>query len=131
MSSASNSQQKLFGMIRAYQKGKISDNIVSPAIKKLAKVISPENLLEYAKTTDRDLDDILEEIYSSPAYIEETLREINETKQPAIIKGEMIDIYTASMLQTVVENMTPIKRSELLKMPVHQMVAVSYKMLNF
>jgi hypothetical protein len=129
MPSVSKAQQKLFGMIHAYQKGKIPADKVSPKIKKMAKTISPEDVLKYAKTTHKGLDEILQDIYNSPAYIAETLREISETKQPVEIKGELIDSYTAVMLNTICERMTPQNRNQFLSMPVNQMVSVAYKML--
>jgi hypothetical protein len=131
MPSVSKSQQKLFGMIHAYQKGKIPADKVSPKIKKMAKTISPEDVVKYASTTHKGLDEILQDIYNSPAYIEETIREINETQIPAEIKGELIDIYTAGMLSMVTENLTSNKKQELLSLPVHKMVALAYKMLTY
>ena len=131
MPSVSKSQQKLFGMIHAYQKGKIPADKVSPKIKKMAKTISPEDVVKYASTTHKGLDEILQDIYNSPAYIEETLREINETQIPAEIKGELIDIYTAGMLSMVTENLTNNKKQELLSLPVNKMVALAYKMLTY
>ena len=118
-------------MIHAYQKGKIPADKVSPKIKKMAKTISPEDVLKYASTTHKGLDEILQDIYNSPAYIEETIREINETKIPAEIKGELIDIYTAGMLSMVTENLTSNKKQELLSLPVNKMVALAYKMLTY
>jgi hypothetical protein len=131
MPSVSKSQQKLFGMIHAYQKGKIPADKVSPKIKKMAKTVSPEDVVKYASTTHKGLDEILQDIYNSPAYIEETLREINETQIPAEIKGELIDIYTAGMLSMVTENLTNNKKQELLSLPVNKMVALAYKMLTY
>lgn len=131
MPSVSKSQQKLFGMIHAYQKGKIPADKVSPKIKKMAKTVSPEDVVKYASTTHKGLDEILQDIYNSPAYIEETIREINETQIPAEIKGELIDIYTAGMLSMVTENLTNNKKQELLSLPVHKMVALAYKMLTY
>jgi hypothetical protein len=131
MPAVSKSQQKLFGMIHAYQKGKIPADKVSPKIKKMAKTVSPEDVVKYASTTHKGLDEILQDIYNSPAYIEETIREINETQIPAEIKGELIDIYTAGMLSMVTENLTSNKKQELLSLPVNKMVALAYKMLTY
>jgi hypothetical protein len=53
MASKSRKQQKFMGMIHAYQKGELKD--ASPAIKKAAKSIDPDDVLDFAKTKHKGL----------------------------------------------------------------------------
>ena len=50
MPAVSKSQQRLFGMVHALQKGTLSKNKVSPQIRRMAKKIDPESVSHFAET---------------------------------------------------------------------------------
>ena len=130
MPAKSKAQQRLFGLVHAYQKGKVPASKVSPQIKKIAKSISPEEARKYAKTSHKDLREILKTILSSPSYTEQSIREIVESNTPSQVKGQFIDVFTAQMLATVMDNLNEDNKSKLLNQSLDQMVALSYKILT-
>ena len=50
MPAVSKSQQRLFGMVHALQKGTLSKSKVSPQIRRMAKKIDPESVSHFAET---------------------------------------------------------------------------------
>lgn len=128
MPAVSKKQQKFFGMVYAYQKGKLPADKVSPTIKKVAKSISHEDAKKYATTRHVGLKE-LNEIASMPAFVEDTLRTIVETKVPANVKGQVLDAYTSQMILTLADNLNEDNKHTLFSKSVKEMVALSYKML--
>lgn len=129
MPAVSKQQQKLFGVVHAYQTGKISADKVNDKIKKIAKSISPEDAKKFASS--RVSIDEVKTVFTSPTYIQETLREIVDTKTPAHVKGELVDIFTAQMLTTVLKKLNEHNKTVLLQKPLTEMVAISYKILTY
>jgi hypothetical protein len=129
MPAVSKQQQKLFGVVHAYQTGKISADKVNDTIKKIAKSISPEDAKKFASS--RVSIDEVKTVFTSPTYIQETLREIVDTKTPAHVKGELVDIFTAQMLTTVLKKLNEHNKTVLLQKPLTEMVAISYKILTY
>jgi hypothetical protein len=126
MPAQSKSQQRLFGMVHAYQQGKLKN--VSPKIKHIAKTIKPDEAEKYAKTPHKGLEE-LKRIYESPEYVELVLQEIIDTNTPASVKGHVIDKFTATMITTVLKNLNEENKTQLLSRPLNEMVAVAYKVL--
>jgi hypothetical protein len=126
MPSKSKAQQKLFGMVYAYQTGKIPADKVNPKIKKIAKHITPDQARKYASTPIADL----KEVFESVPYISDTLHEIVTTKRPDHIKGCMVDTYTASLLSTVLRNLNEENQQKFVARPLDEMVALAYKMVT-
>ena len=131
MPATSKSQQRLFGMIHAYQTGKIPADKVSATVKRIAKSISPTDAKHYATTSHQGLSEILQSIITSPTYVEHTLREIVQTKKPAKLRGEIVDIYTARMLTIVTDKLNEQNKTKLLTHPLNEMVALAYKVLTY
>ena len=130
MPSSSNLQQKLFGVVYAYQRGKIPADKVGSNIKKIAKTISPEDAKKYARST-RNIKEIIQDIVETPKYTEQTIREIVESKVPGEVKGQVIDSFTAQLLCTVMDSLDEHNKNKMLDRPLNEMVAVSYKILTF
>lgn len=130
MPAVSKQQQKLFGLVHAYQQGKIPTDKVSSKIKKIAKSISPEDAKKYASTAHVDING-LKEVFNSPSYIRQTLEEIIQTNTPDYVKGQLIDVYTAQMLTTVIKKLKEENKNILLQKPLNEMVAISYKILTY
>lgn len=130
MPAKSRAQQKFFALVHGYQTGKIPAEKVSNRIKQVAKSISPEESHKYASTKHAGLKKEIFDILRSPAFVEETLREIVLTQTPSHIKGQLVDVYTASMLVTVMDKLNETNRTALLKHPLNEMVAVAYKVLT-
>jgi len=130
MPATSRAQQKFFALVHGYQTGKIPADKVSRRIKQVAKTISPEDAKKYASTKHAGLKQEIHDILRSPAFVEETLREIVDTHTPAHIKGHLVDVYTASMLVTVLDKLNEHNRTALLGHPLNEMVAVAYKVLT-
>ena len=130
MPAVSKQQQKLFGLVHAYQQGKVPADKVSSKIKKIAKNISPEDARKYASTSHVDIKE-LNVIFNSPAYIQETLKEIISTNTPDYVKGQLIDVYTAQMLTTVMNKLNEENKKTLLQKSLNEMVAISYKILTY
>ena len=128
MPAQSKSQQRLFAMVRAYQKGKLKD--ASPKIKHIAKTISPSDAAKYAKTPHKGLEE-LKRIYNSSEYVEVVLQEIITTGTPMSVKGHVIDKFTATMITTVLKNLNEENKTQLLSRPLNEMVAVAYKVLTW
>jgi len=55
------SQQRLFGMAHAVQKGELSPNKVGGAVKKIAKTVSPKDVKDFAKTKHENLPEKVDE----------------------------------------------------------------------
>lgn len=131
MPAKSEAQQKLFGIVHAYQTGRIPANKISPKIKKIAASISPEDAKKYASTSHAELKEVLHTILHSPKYTELTLSEIVKTQNPSMVKGQLIDVFTAQLLCTVMTKLNENNKNDLLQCPVNQMVAVAYKILTY
>lgn len=130
MPAVSKQQQKLFGVVHAYQTGKLSSDKVSAKIKKLAKSISPEDAKKFASTSHADIKE-LSSVFASPSYVEETLNEIVTTNTPDYVKGHLVDTFTAQMLMTVMKKLNEQNKNILLQKPLNEMVAISYKILTY
>lgn len=131
MPAKSEAQQKLFGIVHAYQTGRIPADKISPKIKKIAASISREDAKKYASTPHADLKEVLHTILHSPKYTELTISEIVKTQNPSIVKGQLIDVFTAQLLCTVMNKLNENNKNDLLQCPVNQMVAVAYKVLTY
>lgn len=129
MPSVSKQQQKLFGLVHAYQMGKVSSDKVNDKIKKIANNISPEDAKKFASS--RVSIDEVKTVFNSPTYIQETLQEIVNTKTPSYVKGELVDTFTAQMLTTVLKKLNEHNKTVLLQKPLTEMVAISYKILTY
>lgn len=130
MPAVSKQQQKLFGLVHAYQKGKVPADKVSAKIKKIAKTISPEDAKKFASTSHADIKE-LQQVFNAPSYVEETLNEIVATNTPDTVKGQLVDVFTAKMLTTVMGKLNENNKHILLQKPLHEMVAISYKVLTY
>jgi hypothetical protein len=62
--------------------------------------------------------------------VEQVINTILETRLPRKINDTFVDIFTASMIKTVANNLTEENRQKLYTMPIHKMVAVSITMLK-
>jgi len=127
MPAKSKAQQRLFGLVRAYQKGKVPSSKVSSKIKKIAKSVSPADAEKYASTPTADLKEVLAEVMRSPTYIEETLREIKDSGIPTKINGTYVDAFTSGMILTIVEHIDAEKKAQILSRPIGQMYALALK----
>lgn len=125
MPAKSEKQQKFFGMVYAYQKGKIPADKVSATVKRVAKTISPEDAKKYATSSTSELKTVME----SFTYINETINDIMKLKKPDYIKGTLIDHYTAAMLKTVLSNLHENNQRALLSKSTDEIVALAYKMI--
>jgi hypothetical protein len=130
MPAVSKKQQQLFGIVHAYQTGKLSGNKVSAQIKKIAKSISPEEAKKYATTSHKSLKEILEHILQSPAYTLLTLQEITTTATPQKVKGVVVDAFTSHMLLTVANRLSEHNKQKFLQYPLNEMVASAYKVIT-
>lgn len=132
MPAKSKAQQRFFAMVHGYQTGKLSGDKVSARVKKVAKTISPEEAHKYMHMKDEKLSEVFYKIFNSPVYVEETLREIVESKSHSgYVKGMLIDSFTAKMLVTVMDKLNKTNKNMLLSYPLNEMVAVSYKVLTY
>lgn len=130
MPAVSKQQQKLFGLVHAYQTGKVSGDKVNDKIKKIAKSISPEDAKKFASTSHVDIKE-LQTVFNSPVYIQETLNEIIKTNTPDYIKGQLVDTFTAKLLVTTINKLNELNKDILLQKPLNEMVAISYKILTY
>lgn len=130
MPAVSKKQQRFFGMVHAYQKGKIPADKVSAAVKKVAGSISPEDSKKYATTHHAGLKEI-RAMLESPTYVHETLKKIVESNAADKVKGQILDVYTSKMILTVLNKLNENNRNALLSKPVNEIVAVAYKMLTY
>lgn len=130
MPAVSKQQQKLFGLVHAYQQGKVPADKVSDKIKKIAKSISPEDAKKFATTSHADIKE-LQSVFNSPSYVENTLQEIIKTSTPDHVKGQLVDVFTAQLLTTVMKQLNEQNKNVLLQKPLHEMVAISYKILTY
>lgn len=130
MPAVSKKQQQLFGIVHAYQTGKLSGDKVSAQIKKIAKSISPEEAKKYASTSHASLKEILGHIFNSPTYTLLTLQEIVATNTPQKIKGVVVDTFTSHMLLTVANRLNEHNKQKFLQYPLNEMVATAYKVVT-
>ena len=73
MPAKSKSQQRLFGMIHAYQKGKLKN--ASPEVKKIAKGIDKDSATHFAETKHKGLPERVKKrkkIHSFESFINES-----------------------------------------------------------
>jgi hypothetical protein len=130
MPAKSKAQQRFFGMVHAYQKGKLPADKVSDRVKKVAKTISPEDAKKYASTEHDDLREILQSIVNSPTYTEQLIREAANSEVPVKVKGKYIDSYTAKMVSLTLDNLTENNKLSLLENSMDEIVAISYKIIT-
>lgn len=129
MPAASKKQQRFFGLVHAYQTGKLPADKASPAVKRVAKTISAVDAKKYASTKHKGLAETLRNILNSPKYIEETINDIAESNSAGMVKGETVDVYTARLLKTILERLKEDNKNLLLSKPLNEMVAISYKII--
>jgi hypothetical protein len=129
MPAVSKKQQQLFKIVYAYQMGKISPDKVNSKIKKIANTISPQDAKKYA-TGATDNVKKLHEIFNNPMYVKMTLNEIINTNTPNYVKGQLIDIFTAHMIMTVVNKLNEDNQRVFFQHTLNEMVAFSYKILT-
>jgi len=130
MPAKSEAQQRFFGMVYAYQQGKLSSDKASAAVKRVAKTISSDDAKKYASTSHDDLQEILASIVSSPLYTEQLIREAIDSNTPVKVKGKYIDNYTAKLISLTLENLTENNKLSLLENNIDQIVALSYKIIT-
>lgn len=131
MPAKSKSQQRFFALVHGIKTGKIKPGKVSSAVKKAAKTISTQSARDYAATKHDSLPELHERVKSSPKFIEGLLREIAETGTPAYVGGTLVDVFTANMLTTTLENLNEENKQQMLGRPLNEMVALSYKLLTY
>lgn len=130
MPSISKKQQKLFAIVHGYQTGKIPSDKVSAKIKKIAKSISAADAKKFASTRTADIKE-LAEVFNLPIYLQEILEEIVHTNVANYIKGQLVDVFTARMLLTVMNKLNESNKQILVNRPLNEMVAISYKVLTY
>jgi hypothetical protein len=130
MPAKSEAQQRFFGMVYAYQKGKLPADKASKAVKRVAKTISPDDAKKYASTSHDDLKEILASIVSSPLYTEQLIREADNSNVPVKVKGKYIDGYTAKLISLTLDNLTENNKLSLLENSMDEIVALSYKIIT-
>jgi uncharacterized protein YaaR (DUF327 family) len=130
MPAKSEAQQRFFGMVYAYQKGKLPADKVSDRVKRVAKTISPEDARKYAKTSHDDIKEILASIVNSPTYTEQLIREAADSSVPIKVKGRYIDNYTAKLISLTLDNLTENNKLSLLENTIDEIVALSYKIIT-
>lgn len=131
MPAVSKKQQRFFGLVHAYQSGKLPASKASPAVKRVAKTISNADAKKYASTPHKNITEKLKEILRSPKYIEETINDMVESNSSGKIRGEVVDAYTAQMLKVVLARLTEENKNLFLSKPLNEMVAISYKILLY
>jgi hypothetical protein len=130
MPAKSEAQQRFFGMVYAYQKGKLPADKASKAVKRVAKTISTDDAKKYASTSHDDLQEILASIVSSPLYTEQLIREAADSSVPIKVKGRYIDNYTAKLISLTLDNLTENNKLSLLENAIDEIVALSYKIIT-
>jgi hypothetical protein len=130
MPAKSKAQQRFFGMVHAFQTGKLSSDKVSTAVKRVAKTISQEDAKKYASTSHEDLKEILKSIVTSPQYTEQLIREAANSGKPTKVCGKYIDNYTAKLIILTLDNLTENNKLSLLKNNMDNIVALSYKIIT-
>ena len=130
MPAKSEAQQRFFGMVYAYQKGKLPADKASKAVKRVAKTISTDDAKKYASTSHDDLQEILASIVSSPLYTEQLIREAADSSVPIKVKGRYIDNYTAKLISLTLDNLTENNKLSLLENTIDEIVALSYKIIT-
>lgn len=130
MPAKSKKQQQLFGLVHAYQTGKVSADKVSARVKHIAQSISPDEAKKFASTPHTGLDE-LKRIYQSPEFVQASLEEIASSGFPAKVKGSYVDKYTAAMLLTVSNKLNEENRKELFSRTLNEAVAIAYKIVTY
>lgn len=129
MPAKSAKQQRFFGMVHAYQAGKLPADRVSARVKHVAKTISPDDAKKYAETPHAGLDE-LKKIYESVEYVEVCLGEIVQSGTPNSVHGSMIDKYTAALMLAVSKNLNEHNKKEFFRRPITEAVTIAYKLIT-
>jgi hypothetical protein len=128
MPAVSKAQQRLFGLVHAFQQGKVPHGKVSAKIKRIAKSISPEDAEKYARTSHKDLTKELRDILLSSTYVRDTINEIITSGAPDYVKGIQIDQYTALLLQMTMQSLHEQQLETFMQRPLQEMIGIAYKM---
>jgi hypothetical protein len=129
MPSASKAQQKLFGLVRGVQTGKIPAASVSPMIRDLASKMKKDSVKHYATTKRARLPDKLrDQIEEDYDPVINQLRHAVEHNEPAKIEGTHVDTFTARLLLHVASSLRGDNKEKFLGAPVQKMVAIAYKL---
>lgn len=131
MPARSKKQQRFFGLVHAYKTGRLPADKASAAVRRVAKTISAADAKKYASTSHKGLAEELKQILNSPAYIEESIKDILETNEVVKIKGQVVDRYTAKMIKAVLDGLNENNKNILLSKPLNEIVAVAYKVLTY
>lgn len=129
MPAKSAKQQRFFGMVHAYQSGKLPANRVSARVKHVANTMSPSDIKKYAETPHAGLEE-LKKIYESVEYVEACLTEIVESGTPNVVNGSMIDKYTAALMLAVSKNLNEHNRKEFFRRPINEAMTIAYKLIT-
>ncbi len=137
MPAVSRAQQKLFGLVRGLQKGKLSAASVSPHVRKLARNLTPADVEKYATTPHIGLPAKIKEIlsikeestdlYEDITEREMAIRKILKDNTAHKIDGKTVDAFTAKMIVDTCNSLNPTNRKIFLMQPIDKMVGIAHK----
>lgn len=137
MPAISRAQQRLFGLVRGLQKGKVSAASVSPHVRKLARNLTPADVEKYSTTPHTGLPSKIKEILDVQEEVADLYEDVNE-REMAIqkilkdktankIDGKTVDGFTAKMIVDTCNSLSPDNRKVFLMQPIDKMVGIAHK----
>ncbi len=137
MPAISRAQQRLFGLVRGLQKGKVSAASVSPHVRKLARNLTPADVEKYATTPHTGLPSKIKEVLSVQEEAPDLYEDITERelaingilkdKTAKKIDGKTVDGFTAKIISDTCNSLSPENKKIFLMQPIDKMVGIAHK----
>ena len=81
------------------------------------------------KITKRELRQIIREAVDTPDR-EALLRRIVDEKQADHVEGQLVDLFTASAIVSILDGLNPTNRERYLSIPIENMAKIAFKMMK-
>jgi len=124
-------RRKTMALVRAVQKGQVSEKAVSRNIRFMARNLSTEQIYELLReplSIEEKLGAMVPEYNASRK--EKKIRELVQTGDVAKIGGVSLDRFTGTMIAQVLDALDPAQKQALLNRPVEEAIAIAYKLAS-
>ena len=124
-------RRRTMALVRAVQKGQVSEKSVSRNIRWMARNMTTEQIYELLNNPMK-----MEDHFGAfvPSYNaerkEKKIRELAQTGDSVKINGTSLDKFSGTMLSHVLDQLSPDQKKDLLNRPVEEAIAIAYKLAS-
>ena len=124
-------RRKFMALVRAVQKGQVSEKAVSRNVRFMARNMTQEQIYELLREPSGMQERLSEFV---PTYNadrkEKKIRELVQNGDSVKINGTSLDRFSGTMLSHVMDQLTPEQKRNLLNRPVEEAIAIAYKLAS-